>query len=85
MEMTLSERFIQFLVEVISNFTLWRLIKGLFVLGLGLYLAFALIVLRQVGLMSRTLNGEFARLLKLIAWIHLLAAIGVFLIALAIL
>jgi len=35
--------------------------------------------------MGKTLDGEFNPLLKFIAWIHLLVAVGVFLLALLIL
>lgn len=80
--MTPFEKFIQIIAQTIPNFSIWWLIKGLFILGLGLYIAFAVIVVRQVGLMSKTLNGEFASPLKFISLVHLLAAIGVFLLAL---
>jgi len=83
--MTPFEAFIQFLAGFISQFSIWWLVKCLFVLGLALYFAFALIVIRQVGLMSKTLNSEFALPLKLISWIHLLAAGVVFLLVLVIL
>jgi len=42
-------------------------------------------VIRQVGLMSKTLNGEFSILLKFIAWVHLIISFGVFLLAIFIL
>lgn len=83
--MTPFEKFIQFLAEILPRFSIWWLVKGLFVLGLALYLAFAVIVIRQVGLMSKTLNGEFAIPLKLISYVHLLVALAVFLLALVIL
>lgn len=83
--MTPFEKFIQILAEAIPNFSIWWLVKGLFVVGLGLYIAFAVIVIRQVGLMSKTLNGEFAKPLKFISWVHLLAALVVFLLALVVL
>lgn len=67
------------------NFNLWFLVKILILLGLVLYLAFAGIVLRQVNLMTKTLNGQFNLPIKLIAWIHLLAALSIFLLALIIL
>lgn len=68
----------------LNGFTLslWTFVKALFLIGLLLYLAFALIVIRQVGLMTNTLNTNFEAPVKLIAWIHLLVALGVFLLAL---
>lgn len=83
--MTPFDAFIQFLTGFIPYFSIWWLVKGLFALGLALYIAFAVIVVRQVGLMSKTLNGEFAAPLKLISYVHLLVALAVFLLALVIL
>jgi len=83
--MTPAENFIEFLVKTIPNLSIWWVIKVLFIIGLFLYLAFAVIVIRQVGLMSKTLNGEFSILLKFIAWVHLIISFGVFLLAIFIL
>lgn len=83
--MTPSDKFIQILANILLNLKIWMIIKGLVIIGLGVYLGFAIIIIRQVGLMSKTLNGEFAAPIKLISWIHLLVALGVFLLALVIL
>lgn len=83
--MTPFDAFIQFLTGFLPHFSIWWLVKGLFVIGLTLYLAFAVIVIRQVGLMSKTLDGEFGPPLKLISYVHLLVALAVFLLALVIL
>jgi len=83
--MTPFDAFIQFLAGFIPQFSIWWVVKGLFVLGLALYLAFAAIVIRQVGLMSKTLAGEFNVPLKLISWVHFLVAVAVFLLVLVIL
>jgi len=83
--MTPAENFIEFLVKTIPNLSIWFFIKILFVVGLFLYLAFAVIVVRQVGLMGRTLDGEFNLPLKFIAWVHLIISLGVFLLAIFIL
>lgn len=83
--MTPADQFIQFLADLIRNFDIWLLIKTLFLIGLAIYLAFAVIVIRQVGLMSKTVNGTLEIPIKSITWIHLLVAIGVFLLALTIL
>lgn len=83
--MTPFERLMEFLVKTGPTFNLWWLIKGLTLLGLIVYLAFALIVIRQVALMAKTLNGNFSLSLKLVAWGHLLAAGLIFLLALIIL
>lgn len=63
----------------------WILVKVLFLVGLVLYLAFAVIVVRQVKLMNRTLNGLFDIPLRLFSLVHLIVAIGVFILALTVL
>jgi len=83
--MTQADQFIQFLADLVRDFNIWFLVKILFLIGLTIYLAFAVIVIRQVGLMSKTVNGPLETPIKSIAWIHLLVAIGVFLLALAML
>ena len=83
--MTPFENLLEFLAETIPGLSIWSFVKILFLVFLFLYIAFALIVTRQVGLMSRTLDGEFAFPVKVVAWLHLLVAVGVFLLALTIL
>ena len=78
------------LIEAINlqdlfNLDVWTLLKWPFLLLFLLYLAFAFIVVRQVGLMSRTLNGVLDTQLKLITWLHLLVSLFVFALALIIL
>ncbi|MFC1727097.1 DUF5657 family protein [Patescibacteria group bacterium] len=63
----------------------WIFIKILFLIGLTLYLAFAGMVVRQVNLMTRTLQGGYDRTLKLVSWAHLIVALGIFLLSLIIL
>jgi len=79
--MTPFEQFIQFLVNLGPSFTFWWLVKILFLIGLGLYLAFAVIVVRQVKMMSQALDGSFNLVIKFISWVHLGVAIGVFILA----
>jgi hypothetical protein len=54
-------------------------------IGLAIYIIFALVVVRQVGLMTDTIEVGFEFVIKLVAWAHLLFAIFVFLTALIIL
>lgn len=49
--------------------------------GLFLYLAFSVIVVRQVVLMSKTLIGEFGDILRLISWVHLILTMAILLLA----
>ena len=81
--MTPFEQFIQNLINTPFNF--WILIKILFVIGFGLYLAFAAIVIRQVKIMSEVVEGLSVWPLRLFAWIHLGVAVFVLLLSLTIL
>jgi hypothetical protein len=77
------EQFIQNLINTPFNF--WILIKILFVIGFGLYLTFAAIVIRQVKIMSEVVEGLSVWPLRLFAWIHLGVAVFVLLLSLTIL
>jgi hypothetical protein len=83
--MTPFEKFIQFLINFSPALTIWFLVKILFLIGLAIYIAFAVIVIRQVNLMTQALNGSFDFPIKLVSWIHLGVAIAVFFLALVIL
>lgn len=54
-------------------------------IGLTIYIIFALVVVRQVNLMVTTLEVGLEALIKLVAWAHLIFAIFVFLTALIVL
>lgn len=79
--MTPIENFLQSLITL----DVWGVVKVLILFGLGLYLVFALVVIRQVQLMSKSLNGSLDLPLRLIALVHLGLVIGVFLFALVVL
>jgi len=53
--------------------------------ALGIYIVFALVVVKQVGLMTKTIEVGLEVLIKLIAWAHLAFAVFVFLTAFVIL
>jgi len=65
--------------------TLWSGLKAMYLLGLGIYLIFALVMIRQVSLMTQALNGRMDLPLKLVSYIHLAMAIGIWLLALVVL
>lgn len=61
-------------------------IAKIFVLfAVGLYIIFALVVIKQVGLMTKTVEVGLEGFIKLVAWAHLIFAVVVFFIALTIL
>lgn len=63
----------------------WVLIKIAALILLGMYLIFAWVIVRQVRLMTDTLQLGFEAPVKLFAYIHMIFAIFVFLAALIIL
>jgi len=85
MNSTPFDQFVNFIVQLIPVFSIWWLIKLLYLAVLGLYIAFAVIVVRQLKLMSETVKASLNALLSVIAVAHLLVAILVFLLALVIL
>jgi len=79
------DNFIGFLVVFIRSLTIWSLLKFLTLSFLFLYLAFSFIIIRQGGLMSKTISFNFNSVIKFISWLHFLFALGVFFLALIIL
>lgn len=71
--------------EITANSLVWLLAKALVLVGLGVYLVFAGVVIKQVQLMVGTIEAPFDRFLTALALIHMLFAIGVFVLALVIL
>lgn len=61
------------------------IVKLFILLGLMLYLIFAMVVVRQVQLMNQTLKGSLNLPLRLFAWVHFGLAVLVFLFALVVL
>lgn len=62
---------------MITAFSIWPLIKILIIIFLSIYIVFALVVMRQVQLMTKTLEVGFETQLKFLSFAHLLAAVGV--------
>lgn len=60
---------------------IWMVLKIMFLIGMGLYLVFGLIVIRQVTHMTNTLRVGFEGPIKLFAWGHFLASIGLLVLA----
>ena len=83
--MTPFDQVMNFLFSGLQNFTPLVLVQIIFLVGLLIYLAFAIIVVRQVMLMTRTLNTSFETPVKIVAWVHLGVVLVVFLLALVIL
>lgn len=64
---------------------LFIIIKSIAVFGLGLYVIFAFIILRQEQLMANVLEETFEPVLRLVSVIHFVASIVVFALAIILL
>lgn len=73
------------LVIAILNIQIWGLFKIFIVVGLFIYLLFSLVIIRQVDLMTGVLSGKLNPSLRVIALIHFVATLLVFLASLLIL
>lgn len=65
--------------------TVWQIAKIFTVFGLVLYLVFALVVVRQIQLMTKTLEIGYEGFIKFLGFIHLLFAIATLLFAIIVL
>jgi len=70
------ERFLRGLLEIEA----FDVVKIFLVIGMIIYLIFAVVMIRQVQLMSRTLNGTLDVPLRAIVIGHFLVALGVMLV-----
>ena len=61
--------------------SVWFIAKILVLFALLIYVVFAIIVVRQVQLMTQTLEVGFELPVKLLSYIHLLLALIIFIIA----
>ena len=65
--------------------SVWTVAKLFLLFALGLYVVFALVVARQVKLMTDTLAVGFEAMVKTLAKVHLIFSVIVFVLALIIL
>lgn len=61
---------------------LWFVVKIMFMVGMALYCIFAFVITRQVGHMTKTLEVGFETPIRLLAIVHFIAAIALFVFAL---
>lgn len=69
----------------IINISIWTIAKAMVLFALGIYIVFAVVVLRQIRLMSETLKIGLEKGVRTLGVIHLLFSIAVFILALIIL
>lgn len=71
----------QFEITTMLGNEIWIVVRYMFLMGLALYLLFALVIVRQVGLMTKTLSVGFELPIKFLAYLHLIAAVLLFFLA----
>lgn len=67
------------------NFDLWAIVKWFFVFALFLYSVFSYVIIRQVRIMTKTLELGFNWPIKLLSYLHFLFALGLLFLAVLIL
>lgn len=73
------------MINSIFDVSIWLVVKVATLILLGIYLVFALVIVRQIKLMTSTLTLGYEGLITLFGYTHLIFAILVFLAALLIL
>jgi len=69
----------------LTGISVWLIAKIFVLVALGLYIIFAVVIVKQVGLMIKTVKVGFETPIKYVAWGHLLFAVGIFVLAIIIL
>ena len=70
---------------VTATGALWLFVKVLYLLGFAMYVLFSLVVIRQVYMMTNTYKSSAEALLRTLAILHCVVALGALLVALLIL
>lgn len=73
------------LIESLSVDSFWGVLKLLIVFGILMYVVFSLVMIRQAQLMVKTLNGQLDLPVIVVAVVHFVVAVGVFVLALVVL
>lgn len=58
------------------------LFKAVLLFSIAMYIVFALVVIRQIDLMTKTIKTPLTPILKMVGWGHLIASIVIWFIAL---
>jgi len=65
--------------------SIWSVAKIFILIAFAVYILFSIVVVRQVNLMTDTLEVGFENQVRTLAFVHLFIAIGIFVLALIIL
>lgn len=67
------------------NISIWTIVKIFVLIGFAIYGVFAVVLVRQVKLMTETLDAGLDEFVKFLSYVHLAFAVLVFILALIIL
>lgn len=67
------------IVKFLFTINIWAIAKFIVLLGLGVYVIFAFVVVRQVKIMTEVISGMLTGLLRLVSWLFFLFSIAVWL------
>jgi hypothetical protein len=73
------------LSTIVLGLTVLVVVKWFLIVGLFMYLAFAVVIIRQVGVMSEAFEDPFNPLIKIFAWAHLILTILLIILAITLL
>lgn len=62
------------IIDTNTPMIIWTILKIFFIVGLSVYLVFALVIVRQIDIMTKTVKLQFELPMKIIGLIHLLFA-----------
>jgi len=71
--------------DINSLIDIWKFAKIIYLFVFFLYIVFAVIIVRQVKIMAKTLTGALENNFRIASLLHLVLAIGLFFLALIIL
>jgi len=69
----------------VEKITLFGVVKWFLVVGLLMYVAFAVVIVRQVKIMTEAVEDDVNGVISLFAWVHLLLAVALVILAIAVL
>ncbi len=72
-------------LQTLLTITVFDVVKWFLVVGLVMYAAFAAIIVRQVGVMKESIEDTLNLVILGFAWVHLIAAIALVVVAAALL
>lgn len=65
--------------------SIWTITKVFFLVAIAIYVVFAFVMVKQVNLMTDTLEVDFETSIRIISYLHLIFSVVVFVVALILL